>query len=127
MRPAGDLYIYDLDSVHGTFLNRIRIQPASYVPIHNGDFITFGASRRQYFVDGGPTRTATHASSEAASTSTAGVGGSAAAAAAATGGAASSGAAGASEDANKAASLSGPIGEDGREIFSGNALGTTDA
>lgn len=122
---AGDLYIYDLDSVHGTFLNRIRIQASSYVPIHNGDFITFGASRRQYFVDGGPSKTVASSSGVAhASTSTQ-------ASAASHGGHGGAGGGGASSDVTAAASssevskasLSGPIGEEGREMFSGNALG----
>lgn len=49
------MYIYDLDSTHGTFVNKVRIKPRVYTALKNGDFLRFGASTRMYIVGGGPT------------------------------------------------------------------------
>jgi len=53
-RSNGSLYVFDLASTHGTFLNKQRLDPHTYVPLKNGDFLRFGASTRQYVVQGGP-------------------------------------------------------------------------
>ncbi|XP_026813204.1 LOW QUALITY PROTEIN: kanadaptin [Rhopalosiphum maidis] len=45
-------YLYDLDSTHGTFLNRLRIKPKTYVKVHVGHLISFGGSTRMYLLQG---------------------------------------------------------------------------
>jgi len=47
-------YLYDLGSTHGTFLNRFRIKPKTYVKVHVGHLITFGSSTRMYLLQGPP-------------------------------------------------------------------------
>ncbi|CAI6368185.1 unnamed protein product [Macrosiphum euphorbiae] len=47
-------YLYDLDSTHGTFLNRLRIKPKTYVKVHVGHLISFGGSTRMYLLQGPP-------------------------------------------------------------------------
>ncbi|KAI9316657.1 SMAD/FHA domain-containing protein [Dichotomocladium elegans] len=42
----GDAFIYDLNSAHGTRLNKQRIQPRVYIPLRNGDQLRFGESTR---------------------------------------------------------------------------------
>lgn len=44
------MYIYDLDSMNGTFLNGNRIIPNIYIPLHGGYIITFGDSPRKYIL-----------------------------------------------------------------------------
>jgi pSer/pThr/pTyr-binding forkhead associated (FHA) protein len=51
---VGDMYVYDLDSTHGTFVNKARIAPRVYTLLKNGDFLMFGGSKRMYIVGGGP-------------------------------------------------------------------------
>lgn len=57
-RSNGALYVFDLASTHGTFLNKQRLDPNTYVQVVNGDFIKFGGSSRQFIVQGGPDRDA---------------------------------------------------------------------
>jgi len=47
-------YLYDLGSTHGTFLNRLRINPKTYVKVHVGHLISFGSSTRMYLLQGPP-------------------------------------------------------------------------
>ncbi|VVC36302.1 Hypothetical protein CINCED_3A018532 [Cinara cedri] len=47
-------YLYDLDSTHGTFLNRLRIKPKTYIKVHVGHLISFGGSTRMYLLQGPP-------------------------------------------------------------------------
>jgi len=48
-RRNGDAFLYDLGSVHGTFLGKNRIKPNSYIPIpKNNNLIKFGSSTRFY-------------------------------------------------------------------------------
>ena len=47
-RETGNVYIYDLGSVHGTRVNKQPVAPRKYIPIHPGDVIRFGASSRFY-------------------------------------------------------------------------------
>jgi pSer/pThr/pTyr-binding forkhead associated (FHA) protein len=42
----GQGYLYDLDSGYGTTLNKKKIAPRTYTPIHSGDQIRFGESTR---------------------------------------------------------------------------------
>jgi pSer/pThr/pTyr-binding forkhead associated (FHA) protein len=53
-RANGALYLFDLASTHGTFLNKQRVDPNTYVTVVNGDFIKFGGSTRHFIVQGGP-------------------------------------------------------------------------
>ncbi|KAI9337243.1 hypothetical protein BDR26DRAFT_1008568 [Obelidium mucronatum] len=48
------LFIYDLGSAHGTFLNKSAIPPRKHVSVKNGDMIKFGQSTRVFVVMGGP-------------------------------------------------------------------------
>lgn len=50
--PAG-FYIYDLGSTHGTYLNKHRLKPQTYVHMKVGYILKFGCSRR-FFVFHGP-------------------------------------------------------------------------
>ncbi|CAM6111608.1 unnamed protein product [Calypogeia fissa] len=47
--------IRDLDSVHGTFVNNMRLAPATKQQLHVGDVVTFGASTRRYVLRYGVT------------------------------------------------------------------------
>ena len=49
-------FIYDLESAHGTFLNKKRISSKSYVQVYNGDMVKFGASSRLYIIHGAKER-----------------------------------------------------------------------
>lgn len=42
------VYIYDMKSTHGTFVNGIKIKPHMYIMIHGGDLVSFGESQRKY-------------------------------------------------------------------------------
>ncbi|KAF2069134.1 hypothetical protein CYY_009550 [Polysphondylium violaceum] len=53
-RSGGQLFLYDLNSTHGSFINKKRVQPNVYNPIKNGDVLKFGESTRLYVVCGGP-------------------------------------------------------------------------
>ena len=49
--PRNSAFIYDLDSTHGTFLNKDRIPSRQYVKIgSDNDLIQFGASKRFYLL-----------------------------------------------------------------------------
>ena len=42
------LYVLDLESSNGTFLNNEQVQPARYVECHSGDVVKFAESSREY-------------------------------------------------------------------------------
>lgn len=46
------LYIYDLGSTHGSFLNKKQVPAFQYERVYNGDLLEFGKSSRTYFVNG---------------------------------------------------------------------------
>ncbi|ESO04654.1 hypothetical protein HELRODRAFT_111661 [Helobdella robusta] len=45
-------YIYDLDSTHGTWVNKYRLPPHKYIRIRVGHVLKFGGSTRLYIVHG---------------------------------------------------------------------------
>eukprot|EP00698_Gefionella_okellyi_P001120 TRINITY_DN11011_c0_g1_i1.p1 TRINITY_DN11011_c0_g1~~TRINITY_DN11011_c0_g1_i1.p1 ORF type:complete len:702 (+),score=185.88 TRINITY_DN11011_c0_g1_i1:63-2108(+) len=49
-----EVYLFDLESSHGTFINKQQIQPRKFCRIRDGDMIKFGQSLRLYIFNGGP-------------------------------------------------------------------------
>jgi smad nuclear-interacting protein 1 len=49
-KPGGSpaLYLIDLESTNGTFLNGERVVPAHYIEMKDGDVVTFGQSTKDY-------------------------------------------------------------------------------
>lgn len=50
----GALFVHDLESTHGTFLNKKRLPANDFVRLHIGDVLVFGESTRLYAVCGPP-------------------------------------------------------------------------
>ncbi|CAH2056226.1 unnamed protein product, partial [Iphiclides podalirius] len=50
--PQSGWYLYDLDSTHGTFLNRERLKEKHYTRVRVGHQIKFGSSTRTYIMLG---------------------------------------------------------------------------
>ncbi|GAV60086.1 FHA domain-containing protein/BLOC1_2 domain-containing protein [Cephalotus follicularis] len=48
----GDAYLYDLDSTHGTFVNKNQVEKRVYMDLHVGDVVRFGQSSRLYIFQG---------------------------------------------------------------------------
>eukprot|EP00899_Mesostigma_viride_P010022 jgi/Mesvir1/19020/Mv12788-RA.1 len=48
------VYVYDLGSTHGTFVNKRRVKPNVHVPLQVGDMLKFGLSTRSYILQGPP-------------------------------------------------------------------------
>ncbi|KAL4624266.1 kanadaptin-like [Arapaima gigas] len=46
------LYAFDLGSTHGTFINKSRIPPKTYVRVHVGHVLRFGGSTRLFVLQG---------------------------------------------------------------------------
>ncbi|XP_010528438.1 PREDICTED: kanadaptin [Tarenaya hassleriana] len=51
-KRGGDAYLFDLGSVHGTFVNKNQVDKRVYVDLHVGDVIRFGGSTRLYIFQG---------------------------------------------------------------------------
>ncbi|XP_074663172.1 kanadaptin-like [Tubulanus polymorphus] len=47
-------YLYDLDSTHGTWINKNKVHPRTYYRIRVGHVIKFGGSSRLYILQGPP-------------------------------------------------------------------------
>ncbi|KAF7253531.1 Kanadaptin, partial [Varanus komodoensis] len=50
--PKPGLYVYDLNSAHGTFLNKARIPPRTYSRVRVGHVLRFGGSSRLFVLQG---------------------------------------------------------------------------
>lgn len=48
----GALFLIDLGSTHGSFVNKRRVAPKEFVRLHIGDVLAFGESSRLYAVCG---------------------------------------------------------------------------
>ncbi|TVU11654.1 hypothetical protein EJB05_45251, partial [Eragrostis curvula] len=51
-RNDGKVFLYDLGSTHGSFINKSQIKKRLYTEIHVGDVIRFGQSSRLYIFQG---------------------------------------------------------------------------
>ncbi|KAN0008606.1 hypothetical protein ACTFIU_009331 [Dictyostelium citrinum] len=51
-REGGKLYLYDLNSTHGSMINKQKCKPNIHIPIKVGDVIKFGESTRLFVLDG---------------------------------------------------------------------------
>ncbi|CAH0491992.1 unnamed protein product [Peronospora farinosa] len=50
----GALFLYDIHSTHGCYVNKKRVVAEEYVQLHTGDVLVFGESTRLYAVCGPP-------------------------------------------------------------------------
>lgn len=48
---AGKVYLYDLGSTWGTFINKNRIEPFKHLGIEDGSILSFGESTRTYVLN----------------------------------------------------------------------------
>jgi len=53
-RNNGNIYLYDLESTHGSFINKSKIKPRIYAQMNDGDQIRFGESMRIFILQGPP-------------------------------------------------------------------------
>ncbi|CDW88843.1 fha domain protein [Stylonychia lemnae] len=51
-KDTGDIFLYDLGSTHGTFLNKRQIPPNQYIKLKLNDLIRFGQSTRMLILNG---------------------------------------------------------------------------
>lgn len=50
--PQGQIFIYDLGSTHGTYLNKVRVKPGQYEKFRVGDQMKIADSERIYVLNG---------------------------------------------------------------------------
>uniref|UniRef100_A0A7N0UWR3 FHA domain-containing protein n=1 Tax=Kalanchoe fedtschenkoi TaxID=63787 RepID=A0A7N0UWR3_KALFE len=51
-KSSNAVYLYDLGSTHGTFVNKQEVKKMVYVELHVGDVLRFGRSTRLYILQG---------------------------------------------------------------------------
>ena len=51
-KDTGEIFVYDLGSTHGTFLNKRLLPHKEYVKINMGDMLRFGQSSRWFILNG---------------------------------------------------------------------------
>ncbi|KAL9676973.1 hypothetical protein QQ045_005196 [Rhodiola kirilowii] len=51
-KSSNEVYLYDLGSTHGTFVNKNEVKKMVYVELHVGDVLRFGRSTRLYILQG---------------------------------------------------------------------------
>ncbi|CAM8968683.1 unnamed protein product [Rhodiola kirilowii] len=51
-KGSNEVYLYDLGSTHGTFVNKNEVKKMVYVELHVGDVLRFGRSTRLYILQG---------------------------------------------------------------------------
>jgi pSer/pThr/pTyr-binding forkhead associated (FHA) protein len=49
---SGEVFLFDLNSTHGTFVNKQRIAAKTFTPLNIGDSVRFGESSRLYILNG---------------------------------------------------------------------------
>ena len=49
-RADGALFVFDLGSTHGTFLNKRRVPAGEFVQLRAGDFLRFGPRENRFFI-----------------------------------------------------------------------------
>ena len=53
-KDTGEIFLYDMGSTHGTYVNKKAVQPNQYVKLKPNDMIKFGQSTRWFILTGGP-------------------------------------------------------------------------
>jgi pSer/pThr/pTyr-binding forkhead associated (FHA) protein len=51
-RGGGKIYIFEMGSTHGTFVNKNKVPPKEHLQLHIGDVIRFGQSSRLHILQG---------------------------------------------------------------------------